>query len=154
MSVGLPRWPEVSDEEANAYRRDPVRRVERAGDALVAVGCLGLVANLLAVPALSLLMALTEMNAADHTTVRRGPISSPFFDFFLVGIPTLAVSSIVIAGGYRMRQVRNRWLGVTAAVLALAPWSPAVLVGLPVGVWVLMVLANPAVRAAFRPNRR
>jgi hypothetical protein len=152
MSAGLPRWPEVSDEEANAYRRDPVRRAERAGGALVLVGCLGLAANFLTVPAFQLLTALTEMSTADPPRVRQGPASSPSFVWLPGAILTLALDSLVIAGGSRMRQVRSRWLGLTAAVLALVPCSPAVLVGLPVGVWVLMVLADPAVRAAFRPR--
>jgi hypothetical protein len=154
MSTEPHRWPEVSDEEANAYRRDPARRVERVGNALLVVGCLGLVTNFLAVEGLQALPVLAETSTAKHPAARRGPISSPSFDCFLVGIPTVAVYSLVIAGGYRLRQAQNRRLGITAAVLALAPCSPALLAGLPVGVWALAVLTDPAVRAAFAGRRR
>jgi hypothetical protein len=149
MSSGLRRWPEVSDEEANAYRRDPVWRAGRAGAALIAVGWLGLAANFLAAQGLALLVMVTEMNAADHAPLPRRPVSSPSFGWLPGATLTLAVYSLVIAGGYRLRQMRNRRLGITAAVLALVPCSPAVLVGLPVGLWVLSVLADPAVRTAF-----
>jgi hypothetical protein len=43
---------------------------------------------------------------------------------------------------------------VAAALLAVLPWSPAWLLGLPAGIWALVVLGRPEVMTAFLDNRR
>jgi hypothetical protein len=52
-----------------------------------------------------------------------------------------------------MLRLRSYPLAVAAAVLAVVPWSPAWLLGLPFGIWALVVLCRPGVRAAFLNNR-
>jgi hypothetical protein len=42
---------------------------------------------------------------------------------------------------------------VAAALVALLPWSPAWVLGLPVGIWALVVLGRPEVIRAFLRNR-
>jgi hypothetical protein len=56
MSEGPRKWSEVSDKEANQYRRNPAQRVAAPGAALIAVGCLGIVANFLLALGLSAVM--------------------------------------------------------------------------------------------------
>ncbi|MCH7920863.1 MAG: hypothetical protein IIC50_23170, partial [Planctomycetes bacterium] len=41
-------------------------------------------------------------------------------------------------------------LAVFAAILAVLPWTPTFLIGVPVGIWALLVLKEPDVKAAFR----
>jgi hypothetical protein len=65
----------------------------------------------------------------------------------LVAVPPL------FAGAIQMMRRRSYLLCVAVALLALLPWSPAWLVGLPVGIWALMVLNRPEVMAAFLQNR-
>jgi hypothetical protein len=65
----------------------------------------------------------------------------------LVAVPPL------FAGAIQMMRRRSYLLCVAVALLALLPWSPAWLVGLPVGIWTLMVLNRPEVMAAFLENR-
>jgi hypothetical protein len=43
---------------------------------------------------------------------------------------------------------------VAAALLAVLPWSPAWLLGLPAGIWALVVLGRPEVMTTFLHNRR
>jgi predicted Ser/Thr protein kinase len=60
---------------------------------------------------------------------------------------------LMILGGRAMRRVDSYWLAVTAGVGALLPLGPAWIVSMPVGIWALIVLAGPEVRAGFRNKR-
>jgi hypothetical protein len=156
MSEGLRKWSEVSEEEATAFRRDPVRRVAALGAALIGVGCFGVVANIfltLAWSTLSLDQGPVQRPAGmDQETFEQyqhGRGAAPLLNCMLVSVPTLAVYPLVIVGGLRMRDLRRRGSAMTGAILAMLPCGPAFLFGLPVGVWALAVLSDPAVRAAF-----
>jgi predicted PurR-regulated permease PerM len=61
-----------------------------------------------------------------------------------------AVGVITIVGGVKMRSLRGRGLAMTGSVLSMIPcFSGCCIVGLPVGIWALVVLNNPEVRAGF-----
>jgi hypothetical protein len=62
--------------------------------------------------------------------------------------------SFLIIGAVLMLRLRSYALAVTAALLALLPWSPAWLLGLPMGIWALIVLRRPEVMDAMHQNRR
>jgi hypothetical protein len=89
------------------------------------------------------------MDDETFKTYQRGAEAAPVLDCCLISIPTLGVYPLVIAGGIRMRRLEGRRFAALAAVLAMAPCSPAMLFGLPIGVWALVVLSDPAVRIAF-----
>lgn len=68
--------------------------------------------------------------------------------------PMYLVASVVgivtIAGGVKMRKLRGRGLAMTGSVLSMIPcFSGCCIVGLPVGIWALVALNNPDVRAGF-----
>jgi hypothetical protein len=69
--------------------------------------------------------------------------------FMLFGILNLAFSVLLIVGGWRMRQAKSYGLSMVAAILALLPCSFGWIVGLPMGIWALIVLLDPEVRAGF-----
>jgi predicted Ser/Thr protein kinase len=65
---------------------------------------------------------------------------------FLVGLlPGVAM----IVGAVKMMRLRSYPWAITASVLALLPCTPAGLLGLIMGVWSLVVLSRPEVKAAF-----
>lgn len=65
------------------------------------------------------------------------------------------VAALIMAGAARMMAGRNTYLlCVIAAILAVVPWSPAWVIGLPSGIWALVVLGRPEVVAAFLEKRR
>ena len=65
----------------------------------------------------------------------------------------MAVSVIILYGGLKMMKLKNHGWAIAASILALAPCiSPCCLVGLPIGIWALVVLAKPEVKAAFQQN--
>jgi hypothetical protein len=160
MSEGKNKWSEVSEEEANQYRREPVRRVAAPAAALIVIGFLGIVANFAFALGLNAILQdrgpgerPAGMDDETFRSYERGRTAGPLFGCCLMSIPTLAVYPLVILAGMRMRQLRNRGFAITGAVLAMSPFSPVVLLGLPVGVWALIVMADPAVRAAFTRRR-
>lgn len=69
----------------------------------------------------------------------------------LVGaaIVKLALDALTIFAGYQMRQLRNWTLSVGGAVAALLPCSICCLLGLPIGIWAIVVLIDEDVKRSF-----
>jgi tRNA A-37 threonylcarbamoyl transferase component Bud32 len=63
----------------------------------------------------------------------------------IVAIPIL----ILLFGAWRMRRCRSYEFAHMASLLAMLPWSPAFPLGLAMGIWSLVTLRRPEVRAAF-----
>jgi hypothetical protein len=61
----------------------------------------------------------------------------------------LAFSITLIVGGWRMRQLKSYGLAMVAAIMALLPCTFGWILGLPMGIWALVVLMDPAVREGF-----
>jgi predicted Ser/Thr protein kinase len=62
---------------------------------------------------------------------------------------SLPISLTLIIGGWRMRQLKSYGLAMVASILALLPCGIAWLIGLPMGIWALVLLRDPSVREAF-----
>jgi hypothetical protein len=68
--------------------------------------------------------------------------------FSLVG---LVVAGFIIYAALEMKQLRSYPVCIAAAALAILPGcSPCCCLGIPLGVWTLVVITSPEVRAAFR----
>ena len=62
----------------------------------------------------------------------------------------LLISALIIFAAQKMRALQSFALVVTATILAMVPCtSPCCCIGLPIGIWVLVVLFKPEVKAAF-----
>jgi hypothetical protein len=78
-----------------------------------------------------------------------------FYFYFLGGGGLLAIvlALLIILGGILMCVRRGYALAVFSAVLAALPClspSACCIFGIVIGIWALVVLFNPAVKAAFR----
>ena len=62
---------------------------------------------------------------------------------------TVPVVGILIFGSLSIRLLSSRGLIVAAGVLCLIPFTPGWLLTLPIGIWTLLVLSRPDVKAAF-----
>jgi hypothetical protein len=63
----------------------------------------------------------------------------------------ILISGVIFYGGLKMKRLENHGLAVAASVLAIIPCtSPCCLLGIPAGIWALMVLSKPEVKSAFR----
>jgi hypothetical protein len=67
-------------------------------------------------------------------------------------VAMMVANSIILAGALRMRNLRSRGLARGACILALIPClGPCFVLGIPFGIWGLVVLKDPQVSAAFEP---
>lgn len=62
----------------------------------------------------------------------------------------LVTSVLAIFGGLQMRNLRLYGLAIGASIVAMIPIAgPCCCIGLPVGIWSLVVLMKPEVKSAF-----
>ena len=65
-------------------------------------------------------------------------------------IIAILVSLLILVGGLKMRKLENYGLAMAASIIAMIPCiSPCCLVGLPVGIWAVVVLSKPEIKSAF-----
>jgi hypothetical protein len=65
-------------------------------------------------------------------------------------IVTIAIAGLILYGALKMKKLQGYGWAITASILALVPCvSPCCLVGTPIGIWALVVLAKPEVKGAF-----
>ena len=58
---------------------------------------------------------------------------------------------VVIAGAFQMLKGRNFGLAMAAAIISVIPCcSSCCIIGIPFGIWALIVLNDPQVKASFR----
>lgn len=63
----------------------------------------------------------------------------------------VALAVVVFLGALKMRRLESYGFAVAASILAIIPCiSPCCVLGLPFGIWALVVLSRDHVRAAFR----
>lgn len=67
-----------------------------------------------------------------------------------IGPVLMGMGVLIIAGSIQMLRRRGYGLAMTASVVAMLPCSPSCILGLPFGIWSLVVLNRPEVRDAFR----
>lgn len=64
----------------------------------------------------------------------------------------LAIGVVVLMGALRMKDGRSYGFAMAATILAMVPCiSPCCCLGLPFGIWALVVLLKPEVKTAFLP---
>ena len=71
---------------------------------------------------------------------------------FGIGVSLVAVcmAAFIIYAALKMRELSHWELAVAASVLAMIPCiSPCCIIGLPIGIWSLIVLTKPEIKAAF-----
>ena len=62
----------------------------------------------------------------------------------------LAVAGFILWAALQMKALRQWTIAVVASILAMIPCiSPCCIIGLPIGIWALVVLMKPEVKAAF-----
>lgn len=71
---------------------------------------------------------------------------------YVAGSFTPALMNLaIVCGAVQMARLRSYSSAMTAAILAVIPaCSPCVVVGIPFGIWAIIVLRDPSVKAAFR----
>jgi hypothetical protein len=62
----------------------------------------------------------------------------------------IVVSGVILFGAIKMKKLENYGLAMAATIIAMIPcFSPCCVLGLPIGIWALVVLLKPEVKSAF-----
>lgn len=122
-------------------------RVAMVANALLATALLGMVLQLISA-AFNAYFLVTGQAPPSSYGATPPALQSSF------GLATncagLASGLLVIIAAFRMKRLTGRTLAILASILAMLPCiSPCCFLGLPVGIWSLMILLDPDVRAAF-----
>ena len=68
----------------------------------------------------------------------------------ITSIVGIIAAIVILIGAMKMKNLESHGWAVAVSVIALLPCvSPCCLVGLPIGIWALVVLNKPEVKAAF-----
>jgi hypothetical protein len=68
----------------------------------------------------------------------------------IFGFISIAIGVVILLGALKMKKLQSYGFAMAAAILAMIPCiSPCCLIGLPFGIWALVVLMDPQVKAAF-----
>jgi hypothetical protein len=88
-------------------------------------------------------LAANQMQRDPFANVFSGPagIASALLSF-LIGL-------LILLGGIKMKKLESYGLAMTASILAMLPCSICCVVGLPIGIWSLVILSKPEVKSAF-----
>jgi phage FluMu protein Com len=67
------------------------------------------------------------------------------------GAVGIIIGLVIIVGAMKMKNLESYSFAMAAAIIAMIPCiSPCCVLGLPFGIWALVVLNDPTVKAAFR----
>jgi hypothetical protein len=68
----------------------------------------------------------------------------------VLSIIGILVCGVILLGALKMKKLESYGLAMTASIIAMIPClSPCCLIGLPIGIWSLVVLSKPEVKSAF-----
>lgn len=81
-----------------------------------------------------------------------GSIGLPgFVDSFLGAVGLVAIYAFVLFAGKLIQRGRNYRACMAGAIIACIPiLSPGIVLGVPFGIWAILVLQRPAVKLAFK----
>jgi uncharacterized membrane protein YedE/YeeE len=65
------------------------------------------------------------------------------------GVIGLVVTAVILLAAVKLRAARAKGLAMTGSILAMTPLSACCLLGLPIGIWCVVVMGKPDVKAAF-----
>jgi hypothetical protein len=122
-------------------------RVKGPATGLIVTAVLGFVAQ-----ALSLLIRVFGF-AAGFGGSSSGMAFNVFAGTFglVLSVVGIGIGVVILLGALKMKRLENYGFAMASSILALAPCiSPCCIVGLPIGIWSLVVLTKPEVKGAFR----
>ncbi len=131
---------------------DVIRRLRSPAVALICFGAINVLSAVVLL--LGRLVNLVRGNERVITDgARRLGYETANIYFPLVSLLSIAAAPIIIFGAVQMLSARRYSLAILAAILAMIPLtSVCCLLGIPVGIWALIVLRNPEVKAAFQAS--
>jgi hypothetical protein len=132
--------------QENVLREKALRKVRPPAVGLITIGALALLMGFLVIVAVLGELAFPQ---ARHGRALVAHIASrEYLIRFLYAVLLPIVGAVMMSGGLRMRKLRKRRLAMAGAIAAVLP-TPFIVFSLPFGIWSLIVLTRPSVKAAF-----
>jgi hypothetical protein len=123
-------------------------RVSGPAVSLIVTAVLGLVTGVLGL-VINILQIGVIAAAAPRHAAMPAMFSAPVYIVF--GSIGIIMSIVVLMGAIKMKGLENYGLAMAASIIAIVPCtSPCCFLGLPFGIWALVVLCDPLVKASFR----
>jgi hypothetical protein len=94
---------------------------------------------------------MLDIKMGDEEAMAQMPGFVAFMQKFgmVLGLLGIVIAALIVLGGLNMRRLKSRGFAMTGAVLAMLPISCCCVIGLPIGIWALIVMLKPDVTAAF-----
>ena len=131
------------------YVIDPTAQVSGPSVGMLITGIVGALFSLFVLVALGIGLSLSslwggrDVDWAEDLYGGAIGMGSSFFG--------LLVALFIIYAALKMKDLKQWNIAVVASVLAMIPCiSPCCVIGLPIGIWSLVVLMRPDVKAAFK----
>ncbi len=131
------------------YVIDPGGQISGPSIGLIITGVIGALFSMFALIALGIGMSLGSLFG--------GQDFGWYEDFYggAIGMGSsflgLLVAVFIIYAALKMKDLQQWNLAVVASILAMLPCiNPCCIIGLPIGIWALVVLMRPDVKAAFK----
>jgi len=148
--AGIPPAPLGASTGSYGLERTAAQQVTGPAIGLLVTAGLGLVANLV-----GLILSMTGQpigrlpaELGEEVVQKLMEVGSVWG--VLGSLLGLAISLLVGYGALQMLKLRSYGWSLAASILALIPCtSPCCVVGLPIGIWALVVLSRPEVKAAL-----
>jgi hypothetical protein len=67
---------------------------------------------------------------------------------------SLGLGGVVFFGAMKMKNLENYTLAMAASIISVIPCFGCCCIGIPVGIWSLVILNKPEVKAAFQPSQQ
>jgi hypothetical protein len=134
-------------------------KVSGPATALLVTGILGIVVQVLGLIAnlAGLGLGAAQMQQQGALQPQGAPFNPAYVAMFqgtaaiVAAIIGSVVGIIIIVGATKMKNLQAYGLALASSILAMIPCvSPCCLLGLPFGIWAVVVLSNPEVKQAFR----
>jgi hypothetical protein len=133
---------------------DVRRRLQLPASGLIILGALNAMSGVvLILGRLASLVNGPEREITDEAR-RLGYLTASIF-FPLVSLISIIAAPVIIYGGIQMIKARRYSIALLAAILAVIPLSSICCIpAIPIGIWALIVLRDPKVKAAFESPQR
>ena len=125
-----------------------LQRVAGPATALIVTAILGLIGNLLSL-AIFIVVFSIKPGMPPGGNINLDELAGPFnIAIAIIGLP---VGVLMLIGAMKMKKLESYGLAMAGAIVGMLPYlSPCCILGLPFGIWALVVLADGSVKAAFR----